>query len=88
MDLKSYSGGEAYDTVLFWDLQCYSYVVSDADKDFRVKLQSFSGDPNVYLNPTYPINISNFTDALYNSKDHFWNEELVLDPQTRKKHGG
>ena len=25
---------------------------------------------------------------MYNSRDHFWNEELLLGPRTRREHGG
>ena len=40
------------------------------------------------MNPDTPIDWTNLTRALYNSQDHFWNEELVLEPAVRKAHGG
>lgn len=40
------------------------------------------------MNPDTPIDSRNFSAALYNSRDHFWNEEMVLEPATRKEHGG
>ena len=80
IDLKSFPGTETYDNVGFWDLNCYSYLVTDATKDFTVKIQSFSGDPYVYVNPLYPIGGENFTKATFNSKESFWNEEMVLEP--------
>ena len=82
-DLKSFPGAETYDNVNFWDTQCYSYLVTDATKDFRVKIQSFAGEPNVYVNPLYPIDSQNFTKATFNSAESFWNEEMVLEPNTR-----
>jgi hypothetical protein len=39
----------------------------------------------VYVNPLVPIDSSNFTSAKYNSREYFWNEELVLDPDQREK---
>jgi len=82
-DLKTYPGGEIYDAVRFWGTECYNYTVSDPEKDVLIKLQTFSGQPDIYVNPNYPITAENFTKALYNSQDHFWNEELVLEPQVR-----
>lgn len=88
IDLKSYPNGETYDFVGYWDTKCYKYSVKDGTQDFRVKFQSFSGEPNVYVNPLVPIDASNFTAAKYNSREYFWNEELVLDPDERKKYQG
>ena len=88
VDLKSFPGGTTYDTVYFWGTTCYKYMVTDGDKDFRIRLESYSGNPDAYVNPKYPLTYRNLSRAMYNSKDHFWNEELVLDPSTRAKHGG
>jgi len=85
-DLKSFPGAETYDNVNFWDTQCYSYLVTDATKDFRVKIQSFAGEPNVYVNPLYPIDHHNYSMATFNSAESFWNEEMVLEPNTRLEH--
>ena len=41
----------------------------------------------MFVNPIYPLTKSNYTLAKFNSQDHFWNEELVLDPELRKEHG-
>ena len=84
-DLKTYPDETAYGTVRFWGSQCYNYTVTDATKDLSVKVESYSGDPDVYINPIVPIDRKNFTAATYNSRNHFWNEELILDPQTRNK---
>jgi hypothetical protein len=43
--------------------------VTDADKDFRVRLEAFSGNPDAYVNPLAPINLRNYTRAQFNSKD-------------------
>lgn len=87
-DLKTYPGGVAYDSVRFWDLSCYNYTVTDADKDFSIKLQSFAGNPDIYVNPNIPLGRWNYSNAMYNSYDHFWDEELVLDPAIRRERGG
>lgn len=87
VDLKSYPDGVAYDAVRFWGLQCYNYTVSDATQDFSVKLESYSGNPDVYINPNTTIDLQNYTSAKYNSQNHFSNEELILDPKTRNASG-
>ena len=87
VDLRTYPGGVAYDAVRYWGLVCYNYTVSDAEKDFNIKLQSYAGDPDVYVNPVQPLDTKNYTLAKFNSHDHFWNEELVLSPELRKKNG-
>jgi hypothetical protein len=33
-----------------------------------------------------PIDQRNFTEAAFNSRDHFWNEEIVLDSKERGKY--
>ena len=77
------SGGEAYDSVLFRHTTCYSYKVTHPDKDFRVGIYTYSGDPDIYVNPeNYQIPLRNFK---WNSRDHFENEELVLEPKLRKE---
>ena len=45
------SNGVVFDSVYMNTHQCYSYNVTDPDKDFRIRLDSFSGDPDVYVNP-------------------------------------
>ena len=87
VDLRSYEGGETYDTVYDWGAQCYKYEVTDPLYDFTVKLQVFSGDPDAYVNPGEPINLWNYTAAKFNSKDQFWNEEIVLEPKHREEVG-
>ena len=87
VDLNSY-GGEIFDAVPWWGINCYSYLVSDATKDFKVKLQAYTGDPDIYVHPLYPLTPQNFTESMFNSNDHFWNEELVLEPAQRKEHDG
>ena len=85
VDLKSFPGGEYYDSVLGGTTECFTYAVTDATKDFRVSLQAYSGDPNLYVSPGKPIDKTNYRHAKYNSLDHFWNEELTLDPEIRRK---
>lgn len=55
------------------------------DKQLTVKLEVYSGDPDLYVNPNKVP--SNIYDALFNSKDHFENEELILAPADRAKIG-
>ena len=58
-------------------------MVTKADKDLKIILEAFAGDPNIYVNPgKIP---SNLGESLFNSRDHFDNEELVLTPAERKK---
>lgn len=55
--------------------------MSKADKDLKIKLQSYAGDPNIFVNPDeVPTNLWL---AKFNSRDHFENEELVLTPIER-----
>jgi len=61
VDLRSYPGGVIYDAVRFWDIQCYNYTVSNPDKDFIIKLQTFSGSPDIFVNPLVPITRENYT---------------------------
>lgn len=86
MDLRSFPGSSTYDAVAFWGTQCYNYTVLDKTKDFRVSLQAFSGNPDVYVNPLQPLDWRNYSRAAFNSKDHFWNEELILEPHVREEH--
>ena len=60
-DLRRFEKGEVYDAVGRWSSQCYNYKVTNPRKDFRVKLQSFGGDPDVYVSPNIPITGRNFT---------------------------
>jgi hypothetical protein len=50
-----------------------------------IRLDIFAGDPDIYVNPNVIPN--NLYEAAFNSKDHFENEELLLDPADRKKAG-
>ncbi len=53
------------------------------DKSLLIRLDIFSGDPDIYVNPnSIPTNLY---ESAFNSKDHFENEELILDPADRKK---
>ena len=52
-------------------------------KDLKIRLESFAGDPNIYVNPlVLPTNIGL---SAFNSRDHFENEELILTPSERAK---
>ena len=62
-DLKTYPGGSTYDTVQEWGAQCYKYEVTHADRDFKVTLEAFSGNPDAYVNPLVPISPYNFSKA-------------------------
>ncbi len=58
-------------------------MVTKAEKDLKIRLEAFSGDPNIYVNPEkLPQNLGL---SLFNSRDHFDNEELVLTQAERKK---
>jgi hypothetical protein len=50
-------------------------------KDLRIKLESYAGDPNIFVNPVeVPANLWL---SKFNSRDHFENEELVITPKQR-----
>mmetsp|Transcript_13172 Transcript_13172/g.20499 ORF Transcript_13172/g.20499 Transcript_13172/m.20499 type:complete len:307 (+) Transcript_13172:802-1722(+) len=83
IDLNSYAGGETYDAIDFWGTQCYTYMVTDPSQDFSVKIQSFSGNPDVFVNPRNKIKGWNHTLADFNSMENFRNEELILTPENR-----
>lgn len=68
IDLSS-SNGEIYDSVVYKHKQCYSYLVTNEDKDLRVKLESYSGDPDIYVNPLSLPNL--IEQCAFNSRDHF-----------------
>lgn len=86
VDLRTYPGGSTYDTVYGWGAQCYKYQVTRGDLDFRIRLEAYSGNPDAYVNPIAPITQFNYSKAKFNSKDQFWNEEMVLEPAARKSH--
>lgn len=68
VDITS-SEGVVYDSVINWHTQCYSYNVLNELKDFRIKVESYAGDPDVYINPGsgFPP-LQSFK---FNSRDHF-----------------
>jgi hypothetical protein len=71
--------GEIYDSVNFYNLQWYVYNVVDAEKPLSIKMEVYSGDPDIYVNPIkIPDNMIN---SVFNSKDHFNNEELVIEAE-------
>jgi len=44
-------------------------MVTDDKKDFRIRLESYAGDPDVYINPGFvPPMLS---ESKFNSRDHF-----------------
>ncbi len=84
VDITS-SDGVIYDSVFVWHTQCYKYQVLNEDKDLKIRMDSYSGDPDVYVNPlTMPFNLMQ---AAFNSRDHFQNEELILTPAERNAIG-
>lgn len=68
--------------MLFYHIQWYSFNVTDGDNPLSIKLEIYAGDPDVYVNPN---NIVGLNDVAFNSKDHFSNEELVLEKEDRAK---
>jgi hypothetical protein len=50
--------------------------------DLRIRLESFAGDPNLYVNPKTLLD--NIGLSPFFSRDHFDNEELVITPDERK----
>jgi hypothetical protein len=72
-----------YDSVMFYHSQCYNFRVAKASQDLRVKLEAFSGDPNIFVNPGAPA--ATLDMSAFNSRDHFENEELVVTPAEREK---
>lgn len=82
LDITS-SDGIVYDSIINFHSQCYSYQVTNPEKDLKIKLESYAGDPDVYVNPTTLLqNLGTFA---FNSRDHFQNEELILSPKRREK---
>ena len=81
VDITS-SDGVMYDSVLNFHTQCYEYKVTDGDKDLRIKVESYSGDPDIYVNPESIPGMIGL--SAFNSRDHFQNEELILTPEERK----
>ncbi|CDW78615.1 UNKNOWN [Stylonychia lemnae] len=74
-------GGMSLDYIEQGMTQVYSYNIINNQKDLRLKLEVFSGNPNMYISPKQlPENIFQ---SIYNSKDHFFDEELRLTPQKR-----
>ena len=76
---------EIFDSVYYHTLQCYSYLVLDPNKDLTIRLDSFSGNPDVYIDPHTDLSLKqDVGNSLYFSRDHFNNEELILTPAERK----
>jgi len=63
IDLDSFPARETFDAVGFWGLQCYSTRVKDREHDLVVTLQTYSGKPQLYVNPTVPLEFGNLTEA-------------------------
>eukprot|EP00347_Sterkiella_histriomuscorum_P005695 403355617 len=75
--------GESYDTIQKGQIQTYSFQVDNPETDFKVKLEVFSGNPDLYVSP---LNIpERVYESAFNSKDHFFNEELIITPQQRQE---
>lgn len=77
--MTSNSEGVVYDSVMLMHMQCYSYQVTNEKKDLRIRLESYAGDPDVYVNPKVLPDL--LIQSAFNSKDHFENEELILSPK-------
>lgn len=54
VNLNQYPGGVLYDVVRAWDLECYSYKVSDPEKDLILSVQEYSGQVAILINPLGP----------------------------------
>eukprot|EP00347_Sterkiella_histriomuscorum_P004193 403361391 len=82
VDISS-ADGVVYDSVLNFHTQCYSFLVTNESQDLKIKLESYAGDPDVYVHPLILPPLLGF--AAFNSRDHFQNEELILTPEERKR---
>jgi hypothetical protein len=74
VDLNTYPNHEIYDAAPWYGMNCYNYTVTDETKDVTFKLDVYTGNPDLYINPIVPLVYHNATKAMFNSTEHFWNE--------------
>ena len=77
--------GESYeDFVNYNDRTCYKYVVRSTDKKLRIGAYSFSGNPDIYVNPeSIPSTLEEFAFKATEPSD----DVLVLTPEDRQAVG-
>lgn len=80
---KLIEAGEAYeDFVNYGEKTCYKYIVKSADKKLRIGAYSFSGNPDIYVNPgSNPANLEEYAFKANEPSD----DVLVLTPEDREK---
>lgn len=72
-----------YEIVHYGERNCYQYSVEESDDILEVSINTFNGDPNIYVNPaTLPQSKGDF--AFKTSGD--LDEILTIDPRQRKEH--
>jgi len=71
-----------YELVQYGERNCYEYLVENREDVLEVSINTFSGDPNIYVNPkTLPTTKEEF--AFKTSGD--LDEVLFIDPQQRRE---
>ena len=72
------------DYVNYNDKTCYKYIVKSIDKDLRIGVYSFSGNPDIYVNPdTNPSRLEDFKFKANEKSD----DVIVITPDDRKSAG-
>jgi hypothetical protein len=73
----------SYELVLYGERNCYEYLVDNPEEILEVSVNTFSGDPDIYVNPgTLPTRKDEF--AFRTSGD--LDETLIIEPQQRREH--
>jgi hypothetical protein len=77
--------GEAIDDfVIHNEKTCYKYTVKTTDKNLRIGVYSFSGNPDIYVNPTTnPSGLDGYAFRATETSD----DVLVITPDDRKNVG-
>eukprot|EP00826_Nyctotherus_ovalis_P006973 TRINITY_DN11705_c0_g5_i1.p1 TRINITY_DN11705_c0_g5~~TRINITY_DN11705_c0_g5_i1.p1 ORF type:complete len:244 (-),score=81.73 TRINITY_DN11705_c0_g5_i1:28-759(-) len=72
-----------YEVVHYGERNCYQYLVEESNDILEISINTFNGDPNIYVNPTtLPQNKNDF--AFKTSGD--LDEILTIDPRQRREH--
>jgi len=75
-------GKDYEDYVEFWELECFSYIVWDDFTKLVVSVKSYSGNPDIYVNPkTLPATKELF---VFNSVGNF-DDKLIVSKEERKE---
>jgi hypothetical protein len=74
-----------YDYVGKNEMNCYKYYVRVSNKDMVINLTAYSGNPNLYVNPSKMF--LNTGDADFKSEEYLLDQELTLTPTNREDAG-